>query len=167
MKKDAGRIIKQRPNWDEYFVKLASLVAERSTCLRHNIGAVIVKDKNVIATGYNGAAKGMKDCLELGCLKDKFKIQSGTGHEICRALHAEQNAIIQAAFHGTSVRGAIMYCTHVPPCMICARMIVNAGIKEVIGYQEYRDSHSLDFLKKAGVKVRKIQRPNPIIIFRD
>ncbi|MBI3990744.1 MAG: dCMP deaminase family protein, partial [Candidatus Omnitrophica bacterium] len=112
-----------RPSWDEYFMKMALLVAERSTCLRHHVGAVIVKDKRMLTTGYNGAPAGTKDCLELGCLRDELKIPSGTRHEICRAIHAEQNALIQAALYGVSVAGATIYCTH-SPCILCAKMLV-------------------------------------------
>ena len=155
-----------RPTWDEYFMKVAALVAERSTCLRHHMGAIIVKDKKIITTGYNGVAKDMKDCMELGCLRDELGIASGTRHEICRAIHAEQNAIIQAAFHGTSVKGGILYCTH-SPCMICSKMIVNAGITEIITYQDYSDQDSIEFLKKAGIKLRKINRPSQHIEFKD
>jgi len=155
-----------RPSWDEYFMKMASLVAERSTCLRHHVGAIIVKNKRLLTTGYNGAAKGVKDCIELGCLRDELGIASGTRHEICRAIHAEQNAIIQAGLHGTNINEGVMYCTHAP-CMICAKMIVNAGIKEVINYQDYPDKNAKDFLEKAGVITRKINRPKSIIEFKD
>ena len=155
-----------RPSWDEYFMKVAALVAERSTCLRHNVGAVIVKDKRIITSGYNGAAKGVKDCLELGCLRDALGIPSGTRHEICRAIHAEQNAIIQGAFHGISVSGGIIYCTHTP-CMICAKMIVNANLKEVVSYQDYADEAAKKFLAEAGVTLRKIPRPEEKIKFKD
>jgi len=108
----------ERPTWDEYFMKLTFLVAERSTCLRHHVGAITVKDKKVLTTGYNGAASGVKDCLELGCLRDKLNIKSGTRHEICRAIHAEQNAIIQGALHEISLENATLYCTH-SPCIMC------------------------------------------------
>ncbi len=149
----------KRPSWDEYFLKVAMLVAERSTCRRHHIGAVIVKNKRILSTGYNGAASGVKDCLELGCLRDELKIPSGTRHEICRAIHAEQNAIIQAGLHGTKIENAIMYCTHFP-CMICAKMIVNSKIKEIIVYAEYPDKMALSFLKKAGIKIKKMGKPS-------
>ena len=155
-----------RPTWDEYFIKAAALVAERSTCLRRHIGAIIVKDKKIITTGYNGAARGMKDCIELGCLRNELGIVSGTRHEICRAIHAEQNAIIQGAFHGTSIKGGILYCTHTP-CMICAKMIVNAEIKEVISYQDYSDKEARIFLEEAGVNLRKIDRPEQYIEFKN
>ena len=156
----------KRPSWDEYFMKLAALVAERSTCLRHHIGAIIVKDKRVLTTGYNGAARGVKDCLELGCLRDELGIESGTRHEICRAIHAEQNAIIQAGLHGIRISEGVMYCTHTP-CMICAKMIVNANIKEVVSYHDYADEEARNFLREAGVKLRKVSRPNRTIKFKD
>ncbi len=159
-------IKEKRPDWDEYFMKLAALVAERSTCLRHNTGAIIVKGKRVLTTGYNGAARGMKDCLELGCLRDELNIPSGTRHEICRAIHAEQNTIIQAGLYGINIDGATMFSTHTP-CMICAKMIVNAGIKEVVSYQEYADEEARKFLEKSGVKLRKISKPSNIINFKD
>ncbi len=156
----------KRPSWDEYFMKMTSLVAERSTCLRHHVGAIIVKEKRVLTTGYNGAAKGVKDCFELGCLRDELGIESGTRHEICRAIHAEQNTIIQAGVHGINISNSTMYCTHTP-CMICAKMIVNAGIKEVISYHDYADEEARKFLKEAGVKLRKVPRPDNTIIFKD
>ena len=156
----------KRPSWDEYFMKMASLVAERSTCLRHHVGAIIVKKKRVLTTGYNGAAKGVKDCFELGCLRDELEIESGTRHEICRAIHAEQNAIIQAGVHGTNISDSIMYCTHTP-CMICAKMIVNAGIKEVISYHDYADEEARKFLQEAGIELKKVPRPDNTISFND
>jgi len=155
-----------RPLWDEYFIKVAALVAERSTCLRHHVGAIIVKDKKIITTGYNGAAKGIKDCLERGCLRDELGIASGTRHEICRAIHAEQNAIIQGAYHGTSIKGGIMYCTHTP-CIICAKMIVNAGIKEIVSYQDYADKDAKKLLQEAGINLKKIAKPISKISFKD
>lgn len=158
--------MKKRPSWDEYFMKLAALVAERSTCLRHNTGAIIVKGKRVLTTGYNGAARGVKDCLELGCLRNKLSIPSGTRHEICRAIHAEQNAIIQGGLHGINIDGSTMFSTHTP-CMICAKMIVNAGIKEVVSYQDYADEEAKKFLGQSGVELRKISKPSNTINFKD
>jgi dCMP deaminase len=149
----------KRPTWDEYFLKMAYLVAERSTCLRHHVGAVIVKDNHVISTGYNGAAAGVKDCLELGCLRDQLGIASGTRHEICRAIHAEQNAIIQAALHGKTTQGATIYCTH-SPCIICAKMIVNAKIKRFVTSNYYPDKSYEDLFKEAGVEFVIIDRPD-------
>ncbi len=153
---------KQRPSLDEYFLKLAMLVAERSTCLRHNIGAVLVKDKHVLATGYNGAPANTRDCTELGCLRDALKIPSGERHEICRAVHAEQNAIIQAAYHGMNIKGATLYCTHTP-CIICAKMIVNAGIKRVVTFSEYQDKSFQDLFQEAGVCFERLPKPDPLI----
>ncbi|MCS7151571.1 MAG: dCMP deaminase family protein, partial [Endomicrobia bacterium] len=128
----------KRISWDEYFLKLAFLVAERSTCRRHHVGAVIVRDRRILTTGYNGAPSGCKDCLELGCLREELGIPSGQRHELCRAVHAEQNAIIQAGVHGIDITGSTMYCTH-SPCIICAKMIVNAKIKRFVTYKDYSD----------------------------
>lgn len=149
-----------RPSWEEYFLKMAFLVAERSTCTRHHIGAIIVKDKHVLTTGYNGAARKTDDCLKLGCLRDELGIPSGERHEICRAIHAEQNAIIQAGVHGANIEGGILYCTHTP-CIICAKMIVNAGIKEVVTCSSYPDNFNLvlDLFNEANVKMRRIEQP--------
>lgn len=156
-----------RPNWDEYFMKMAALVAERSTCHRHNVGAVIVKGKRIMTTGYNGAAKGVKDCLDLGCIKNQQNLASGIGYETCRAIHAEQNAIIQAGVHGINISDSIMYCTHTP-CMICAKAIVNANIKEVVSYHDFEgDRGAKTFLAEAGILLRKIDRPSGIIDFKD
>ena len=148
-----------RPHWDEYFMKLAFLVAERSTCLRHHVGAVIVRDKRIMTTGYNGAAAGVKDCLTLGCLRDKLKIPSGTRHEVCRAIHAEQNAVIQAGFCGINIRGADIYCTH-SPCILCAKILTNAGIRNVIACHDYADPSFKALFKEAGIGFRKIVKPN-------
>jgi dCMP deaminase len=157
---------KPRPSWDEYFMKMASLVAERSTCIRHHVGAVIVKDKRLMTTGYNGAAIGVESCLSKGCLRNELGIASGTRHEICRAIHAEQNAIIQAGRHGINIKDSVLYCTHTP-CMICAKMIVNAGIKEIVSYQDYPDESAKKFLSEAGVLLRKVFRPENDIEFLD
>ena len=141
---------KTRPSLDEYFLMIAKVVAQRATCVRHNVGAVAVKDKHIISTGYNGAAAGTKDCLELGCLRDQQKIPSGTHHEICRAIHAEQNAVIQAALHGGNIEGATMYCTHTP-CIVCAKILVNAKIKRLVCCNYYPDKTSEALLKEAGI----------------
>ena len=156
----------KRLSWDDYFMKIAAVIAERSTCHRHNIGAIIVKDKRVLTTGYNGAARGVDNCLKLGCLKDERKIAPGTGHETCRAIHAEQNAIIQAGLHGIKIDDSKMYCTHTP-CGVCAKIIVNAGIKEVYSYHDYSDEEARNFLIKAGVKLVKLQKPTNTINFKD
>ena len=149
-----------RPSWDEYFLKMAFLVAERSTCLRHHIGAIIVKNKQVLTTGYNGAARNTNDCLKLGCLRNKLNIPSGERHEICRAIHAEQNAIIQSGVHGVTIEGGTLYCTH-NPCIICAKMIVNAGIKRVVTCGDYPDNFNLvmELFKQANIKLDKLKYP--------
>jgi len=154
-----------RPSWDDYFLKITMLVAERSTCLRHHVGAVLVRDRRVLATGYNGAARGQKDCLELGCLRDEQGIESGTRHEVCRAIHAEQNAIIQASLHGVSTAGATMYCTH-SPCLICAKIIVNAGIERVVSFNEYSDKNTSDLFREAGIRIDVFPMPDPVITFK-
>ena len=144
-----------RPSWDEYFMQMAELTAQRSTCLRRKVGAVIVKDKHIIATGYNGAPRGLRHCGDLGgCLRQKLGIPSGTKHEICYAIHAEQNAIIQAAKLGISIDGATLYCTHYP-CTICAKMIVNSGIKRVVFLHPYPDDFSGTILSEGGVLVEQ------------
>ena len=154
-----------RPSWDDYFLKLALLVAERSTCLRHHVGAVLVRDRRVLSTGYNGAASGLKDCQELGCLRDEQNIPSGTRHEVCRAIHAEQNAIIQASLHGVSIGGAAMYCTH-SPCLICAKMVVNAGIVRVVSFTGYADSNTPELFREAGTKFEVLPMPATEISFK-
>ena len=153
-----------RPTWDEYFLKMAFLVAERSTCLRHHVGAIIIKDRHVLTTGYNGAARKIDDCLKLGCLRNQLNIRSGERHEICRAIHAEQNAIIQAGFHGVNIDGGTLYCTH-SPCIICAKMIVNAGIRRVVTCGEYPDDFNLviDLLDQAQVQFDQINQPTMVI----
>jgi len=156
--------ILNRPSWDEYFLKMAFLVAERSTCLRHHVGAIIVKDRHVVTTGYNGAARRIDDCLKLGCLRNQLKIPSGERHEICRAIHAEQNAIIQAGVHGVTIDGGTLYCTH-SPCIICAKMIVNAGIKRVVTCGDYPDNFNLviELFQQAKVQFDKIDVPEMLI----
>ena len=130
------------------------MVAKRSTCLRRQVGAIIVKDKRILATGYNGAPSGLKHCEEVGCIREKKEIPSGQRHELCRGLHAEQNAIIQAAYHGISIKDSTLYCTN-SPCVICAKMIINAGIKEVIYEEGYDDPLAMELLKEAGIKVER------------
>ncbi|MEG1942616.1 MAG: cytidine/deoxycytidylate deaminase family protein [Angelakisella sp.] len=144
--------MKTRISWDEYFMEMAYLATKRSTCLRRQIGAVLVKDNKVIATGYNGACRKTVDCLELGCLRDELGIASGTRAEVCRAVHAEQNAIIQAALSGASTKGATMYCTH-SPCIICAKMMVNAEIARSVINEKYSESEYVELFKQAGIEV--------------
>ncbi|MCM8831651.1 MAG: cytidine/deoxycytidylate deaminase family protein [Candidatus Omnitrophica bacterium] len=145
----------KRPSWDEYFMKVAHLVSERSTCLRRKVGAVLVKDKQILATGYNGAPSGIVHCDVVGCLRQKLNIPSGQRHEICRGLHAEQNVLLQAARHGVSVKGSTLYITNTP-CIICAKMIINAGIKDIVISNYYPDKMALEFLKEAKVKLKRI-----------
>ncbi len=155
-----------RPSADEYFLKIASVVAERATCRRHHVGAVAVKDKHILATGYNGAASGSKDCLELGCLRDELGIPSGERHEICRGIHAEQNVIIQASLHGVSLEGSTIYCTHTP-CVLCAKMLVNAKIKRFVSFGSYNDRTFVELFREAGIEVEAKERPPAQISFLD
>ncbi len=151
-----------RPSWDEYFIELAYFVARRSTCTRRQVGAVIVKDKHILATGYNGAPKGIGHCLDRGCLRDKLGIPSGTRHEICMASHAEQNAIIQAAYHGIAIKGSVIYCT-THPCSICAKMIINAGIEKIFYVEGYPDKLGKDLLDEAGIERVKLEKPKSFL----
>jgi len=144
-----------RPEWDRYFMDIAELVATRSTCIRRRVGAVLVRERRILATGYNGAPTGLRHCLEIGCLREQQGVPSGERHELCRGLHAEQNAIIQAALHGVSVKGAHLYCTN-HPCVICAKMIINAGIRAVIIADGYGDALAEEILKEARVAVLKV-----------
>ncbi len=154
----------KRPDVDDYFLKIASVVAERSTCLRHHVGAVAVKNKQIISTGYNGAPSGLKDCLELGCLRNRLGIKSGTEQQICRAVHAEQNVIIQAAIHGKDISNATIYCTHTP-CIICAKMLVNAKIKKFVTYNTYAEEAFRKLFEEAGVEVVMRKKPEDKIYF--
>ncbi|GHV32229.1 cytidine deaminase [Clostridia bacterium] len=144
-----------RISWDNYFMKMALLAAERSTCVRRQIGAVLVRDNQILATGYNGASAGLDDCLTLGCLRDELGIASGTRAEVCRAVHAEQNAIIQAAVHGVSIRGAVMYCTH-SPCILCTKMMINARISRSVYRDEYSETEFKTLFDQAGIAYEKI-----------
>jgi len=145
-----------RPAWDTYFMNITNLVAERSTCLRRAVGAVLVKDKRILSTGYNGAPASLKHCSEVGCLREQLGVESGKMHELCRGIHAEQNAIIQAAYHGVSVKGAAIYCTN-QPCSICARMIINAGIVKIYYQSGYADSLAKDLLAEAQIELEQIE----------
>ncbi len=155
-----------RPSIDEYFLKIASVVAERSTCFRHHVGAVAVREKHILSTGYNGAAAGLKDCLELGCLRDELNIPSGMRHEICRGIHAEQNVIIQASLHGVSLEGSTIYCTHTP-CILCAKMLVNARIKRFVSFHKYSDDEFIKLFKDASIQFEIKRRPTSRISFLD
>ncbi|MCK8828025.1 cytidine/deoxycytidylate deaminase family protein [Natroniella acetigena] len=143
----------ERPSWEEYFIEMTQVVAKRSTCLRRKVGALLVKDKRVLATGYNGVPSGLEHCQEVGCLREQKEVPSGERHELCRGLHAEQNAIIQAALHGISIEGAILYCTH-QPCILCTKMIINAGIDQIIFKGGYPDSLALEMIEEAGIELQ-------------
>jgi dCMP deaminase len=141
-----------RPSWDDYFMEIATVVATRSTCLRRQVGAVIVKDRRILSTGYNGAPAGLRHCLEVGCLRESMGVPSGEKHELCRGLHAEQNAVIQAALHGVSMAGSTVYSTH-KPCSLCAKILINAGVTDIVFGSGYADILADEMLEEAGVKV--------------
>lgn len=147
---------KQRPPWDVYFSELARLVASRSTCKRRQVGAILVKGDRIIATGYNGAPQGLAHCLDVGCLREEMEIPSGHRYELCRGVHAEQNAIINAAIYGVSTLDSTLYCTN-QPCILCARMLINAGVKRVVHQGDFDDELALKFFREAGVEVVEIR----------
>ena len=149
-----------REDWDRYFMRLACEAASRSTCLRRKVGAVLVRENRVLATGYNGAPSGLPHCEELGCLRDILRVPSGERQELCRALHAEQNALIQAAIYGVSVEGATLYCTH-RPCATCAKMLINAGIKRIVYQGGYPDELAESLLREAGVRLDRLPPDDP------
>jgi dCMP deaminase len=155
--KEKRKLSLHRPSWEEYFMDITYLVAKRSTCLRRQVGAVLVKDKKILATGYNGAPSRLEHCLDIGCLREKQGIPSGERHELCRGLHAEQNAIIQAAYHGVEIREAILYCTN-HPCIICSKMIINAGIRKVVFAAGYADALAKKMLKESGIQIENFYR---------
>jgi len=144
-----------RLSWDEYFMAITRTVAERSTCLRRRVGAVVILDKRILTTGYNGAPTGLGHCLDIGCLREQQGVPSGERHELCRGLHAEQNAIIQAALSGVSIKGGTLYTTHFP-CVLCAKMLINAGIKRVVFADGYPDLLSRELLAEAGMIIASI-----------
>ena len=146
----------KRPSWDEYFMQITQLVATRSTCTRRQVGALLVKDKNILATGYNGVPSGITHCDVTGCLREQLNVPSGERHELCRGLHAEQNAIIQAASHGVDISSSTLYCTD-SPCIICSKMLINANIKEIIYGRGYPDELSLEMLGEAGIKFHQFK----------
>jgi dCMP deaminase len=148
----------QRPSWDQYFMDITRLVATRSSCLRRQVGALLVKDRNILATGYNGVPSGITHCQAVGCLRERLKVPSGERHELCRGLHAEQNAIIQAAKHGTNIDGATLYCTTMP-CIICTKMIINAGISRVIYGEGYADELAREMIAEAAIEVVHFTAP--------
>lgn len=146
---------KMRPSWDDYFMEMAELVAKRSTCLRRQVGAIIVQENRVLSSGYNGSPKGMKHCAEIGCLREQMGIPSGQRHELCRAVHAEQNAIVQAAAFGIAIQGATIYTT-TAPCVLCTKMIINAGIKRIILKEDYNDELAISMIKESGIEITKL-----------
>ncbi len=156
----------KRPEADDYFLKVAAVVAERSTCLRHHVGAVAVRDKHILSTGYNGAPAGSRDCLELGCLRNEQNIPSGERHEICRAIHAEQNVIIQAALHGVNLEGSTIYATHTP-CVLCAKMLINARIKRYVSFGRYNDDSFIRLFKEVGIEIDIKEKPQAAITYLD
>lgn len=144
-----------RPDWDEYFMEIAEVTKKRSTCLRRHIGAVIVKDNRILATGYNGVPTGIEHCGNRGCLRDELGVPSGERHELCRGIHAEQNAIVQAAYLGVSIDGSTLYCTN-QPCILCAKMLINAGVKRIVIKEGYPDEYAQQMLKEAGLEIEMI-----------
>ena len=149
-----------RPSWDQYFIDITHLVATRSTCLRRQVGALLVKDRNILATGYNGTPSGITHCEDVGCLRERLKVPSGERHELCRGLHAEQNAIIQAARHGVNIDGATLYCTTMP-CIICTKMLINAGIRRIVYEEGYADQLAREMVAEAQIAVDQFQRQTP------
>lgn len=147
-----------RPSWDEYFLRIAAEVAKRSTCLRRSVGAILVLDRYILATGYNGPPSGIPHCEDVGCLRDRMQVPSGERHELCRGLHAEQNAIIQAARHGTSINGATLYATH-HPCSLCAKMLINAGVRRIVIREDYPDQLGKELLATAGIPIEIVPAP--------
>ena len=145
-----------RPSWDEYFMDITRRVATRSTCLRRAVGAILVHDKRIIASGYNGGPSGLAHCLDIGCLREKLGIPSGQQHELCRGIHAEQNAIIQAARYGVSIEGSVLYCT-TQPCTQCTKMLINAGITEIVFAVGYPDDLARELLEESGIIVRRFE----------
>ncbi len=142
--------VNNRPSWETYFMDIAMLVAKRATCIRRSVGAVIVKEKRILSTGYNGVPTGLEHCIDLGCLREKLNVPSGEKHELCRGIHAEQNAIIQAALHGVSIKGASLFCTNLP-CSICTKMIINAGLQKIYYLSGYADSMAMEMLEEARI----------------
>jgi dCMP deaminase len=142
----------ERPTWDEYFMKITHTVAERSTCLRRHVGAVLVQEKRILATGYNGSPRGLKHCSEVGCLRQRNNVPSGERHELCRGLHAEMNALLQAASHGIRIEGSTLYSTTYP-CSLCAKMLINGGIVRVVTVEDYPDAMAKEMLDEAHIQV--------------
>ena len=151
----------ERPTYDEYFMEMAKVVSKRSTCIRRKVGAILVKDKHILSTGYNGAPKGLKHCSEIGCLREELNVPSGERHELCRGLHTEQNAIIQAAVFGVSIKDSVLYCTNTP-CVVCVKMLINAGVKEIVFSGDYPDDLAKKILGESNIKIRCLNKKNSI-----
>jgi dCMP deaminase len=155
--------MEERPSYDDYFMEMAYVVSKRSTCTRRKVGAILVKDKHILSTGYNGAPKGLKHCSELGCIREDMNIPSGHRHELCRGLHAEQNAIIQAAVFGVSIKDSVLYCTNTP-CVVCVKMLINAGVKEIVYSGDYPDDLAKKMINESNIKIRNLNKKKPIWI---
>jgi len=151
-----------RPSWHQYFMEMAYLASKRSTCLRRKVGAIIVVDNQIISTGYNGAPKHVRHCSETGCLREKLNVPSGERHELCRGVHAEQNAVIQAAVNGTSIRGAVVYCTN-QPCVICSKILINAEIRTIYIAEPYEDQLAQELLAEAGIDINIVDRETGVL----
>ena len=151
-----------RPSWHQYFMEMAYLASKRSTCLRRKVGAIIVVDNQIISTGYNGAPKHVRHCIETGCLREKLNVPSGERHELCRGVHAEQNAVIQAAVNGTSIRGAVVYCTN-QPCVICSKILINAEIRTIYIAEPYEDQLAQELLAEAGIDINIVDRETGVL----
>lgn len=147
----------ERPDWNEYFMEMAELAARRATCLRRKVGAVLVKNKKVLATGYNGAPMDIEHCETTGCLREEMQVPSGERHEICRGVHAEQNLVAQAAIHGVKTENSTVYCTH-QPCIICTKILINAGVKKIYFKNSYSDEFAENLLKQSNVEFIKYEK---------
>ncbi|OPY69147.1 MAG: tRNA-specific adenosine deaminase [Syntrophorhabdaceae bacterium PtaU1.Bin034] len=147
----------ERPDWDPYFMEIAEIVAKRSTCMRRSVGALIVKNRRILSTGYNGAPSGLEHCRDVGCVREKRNVASGERHELCRGLHAEQNAIIQAAYHGVPINKSVIYSTHLP-CSICVKMIINAGIIQIFYLEGYPDELAANLIAESGIIITRVMQ---------
>ena len=158
-RKKPGKPTHRRPSWDQYFLRITREVSKRSTCLRRQVGAILVRDRRILATGYNGAPAGLRHCEEIGCLREQRNVPSGERHELCRALHAEMNAFLQAASFGVPTTGATLYATCYP-CSLCAKMAINAGVKRIVTTEDYPDPLAKQILGEAGIPV-DVLTPGP------
>lgn len=156
LRKIGKRAGDKRPSWDEYFLQMAQFVSKRSTCLRRQVGAVAVRDKRVLATGYNGAPSELAHCTDIGCVRQKLKIPSAQRQELCRGLHAEQNVIIQSEIHKIDLKDSILYVTN-QPCVTCSKMLIGVGVKEIVILEGYPDELARRMLKEAGIKIKRVE----------